>query len=231
MNTWATQGGIHDTNAATAIVLQTEAASVAKDAALLTLDGRGMIIDCNQGAETLFNYHREAMVWHAISMLLPELAELNLIENGQPNSRLRFQSRIGRQFHLHPRHGEQVACQLCLNLLDSKGLGRLSLIVIPCPHRMQAQPDYPYLSRRKPFSPDRSAPPSAVKQEMKMKSDSVHQGHNAVNEVMLEIGDFPPDPVITKADCLNSHWRGFTPEYALAEWFQTETEMDANTSS
>ncbi len=107
------------------------AVSALEDMAVLTLDGRGMICDCNRAGENLFKYHRTALVWRAISMLLPELAGVALMESGQPNARLRFLCRIGRQFQAVTQDGESFASSLCLNLLDSAGYGRLSLIVSP----------------------------------------------------------------------------------------------------
>ena len=107
------------------------AVSALEDMAVLTLDGRGMICDCNRAGENLFKYHRNALVWRAISMLLPELAGVALMESGQPNARLRFLCRIGHQFQAVAQDGESFTSALCLNLLDSAGYGRLSLIVSP----------------------------------------------------------------------------------------------------
>lgn len=97
--------------------------------AVLTLDGRGMIRDCNRAGEQLFKYRRSELVWRAVSLLLPELAELELMQGGQPNPRLRYLCRIGRQFQVMTQAGECFRSVLCLNLIDSRGHGRLSLIV------------------------------------------------------------------------------------------------------
>jgi hypothetical protein len=76
--------------------------------AVLTLNGCGMICECNLASKTLFKYHRNALVWMAISMLLPELAGVALMESGQPNARLRFLCRIGHQFQAVAVHQEEL---------------------------------------------------------------------------------------------------------------------------
>lgn len=107
------------------------AAVPAEDMAALMLNDRGMIRDCNRLGEALFRYRRSELVWRHVSMLLPQLTELDLLQNGQPNPRLRFLCRIGRQFLAVTRDGEQFASTLFLNLLGSMGQPGLSLIVRP----------------------------------------------------------------------------------------------------
>lgn len=106
-------------------------AGAGEDIAALTVDAHGMICDCNGASETLFKYRRSQLVWRHVSMLLPHLAELELIQNGQPNLQLRFLNRIGRHFQAVTQDGEHFASEIFLNLLDSTGHGRLSLIVRP----------------------------------------------------------------------------------------------------
>jgi hypothetical protein len=107
------------------------AAGAGEDIAALTLDERGMIRDCSRGAEVLFRCRRSELVWRHVSMLLPQLAELELMPNGQPNPRLRFLCRIGRQLQAVTHDGECFACDLFLNVLDGTRHGRLLLIVRP----------------------------------------------------------------------------------------------------
>jgi len=97
----------------------------------LTLDERGMVCDCNCAGESLFKYPRNELVLRHISMLLPQLAEVELIENGQLNPRLRFLCRIGRRFQAVTQDGERFASEIFLSLLNNTGHGRLSLIVRP----------------------------------------------------------------------------------------------------
>lgn len=106
-------------------------AGVREDMAAMTLDERGMIRDCNRASENLFNYCRSEMVWRHVSMLLPQLAELELMQNGQPNPRLRFLCHTGRHFQAVTQSGGRFASKLFFNLLNGGPQGGLSLIVRP----------------------------------------------------------------------------------------------------
>jgi hypothetical protein len=101
------------------------------DAAALILNDQGMICDCNLASEMLFKYRRGELVWRPVSMLLPQLLEVDLLENGEPNPHLRFLCHIGRQFEVVAQDGERFACELFLNFLGSAEHRRLSLIVRP----------------------------------------------------------------------------------------------------
>jgi hypothetical protein len=72
-----------------------------------------------------------SLVRRHVSMLLPQLAELDLMENGEPNSHLRFLRHIGRHFQAVTKDGEKFASQIFLNILDNTGHCRVSLIVRP----------------------------------------------------------------------------------------------------
>lgn len=121
--------------AATSVDRPGSSTGIAVDAwdklAVLTLDGRGMICDCNCAGEALFGYLLSELVWRHVSMLLPQLAELELIQDGRPNAHLRFLCRIGQPFQAVTQNRECFTGQLFLNILDAKGSGRLTLIVRP----------------------------------------------------------------------------------------------------
>jgi PAS domain-containing protein len=102
-----------------------------EDALALTLDNRGIIRDCSGPSVKLFNYRHDELIQRHISLLLPELEKLELVRNGEANHRLRYQCRIGRHFMAVTRHGEHYASKLFLNILDSSGDGRLTLIIRP----------------------------------------------------------------------------------------------------
>jgi len=99
--------------------------------AVLRLDASGMVRDCNRASEALFKYRRSELVWRPVSMLLPQLAAWELVQNGQPNPQLKFLCRISRRFQAVTRDGRQFATELFFNLLNSAGRGGLSLIVRP----------------------------------------------------------------------------------------------------
>jgi hypothetical protein len=102
-----------------------------EDALALTLDNRGIMRDCSGPSIALFNYLHDELIHRHISLLLPELETLELVRNGEANHRLRYQCRIGRHFMAVTRDGERFASKLFLNILDSSGDGRLTLIVRP----------------------------------------------------------------------------------------------------
>lgn len=104
---------------------------IKQDVAALTLDRRGVIRDCNSTSEALFKYHRSELIERQISLLLPQLAGSELIQDGQVNPRLSFLCRIGRSFQAVTQPGESFSCRLYLNLLDNQQHGGLSLIVCP----------------------------------------------------------------------------------------------------
>jgi len=56
---------------------------------------------------------------------------MDLLQDGQPNPRLRFICRIGRHFQALTRDGDQFASELFINLLGSAENSRLLLIVRP----------------------------------------------------------------------------------------------------
>ena len=95
----------------------------------LVLDERGIVCDCDNGCETLFGHSRDEMVSRHVAMLLPQLADIDLLTDGQPNSKLRFLSRIGVRFHALNRSGERFLCNLFLNNLGNQESRRLRMIV------------------------------------------------------------------------------------------------------
>jgi len=99
--------------------------------AALRLDASGMARDCSRASEALFKYRRSELVWRPVSMLLPQLADWELVQNGQPNPHLKFLCRISRRFQAVTRDGKHFAAELFFNLLNSTGRNGLSLIVRP----------------------------------------------------------------------------------------------------
>lgn len=99
--------------------------------AVLTLDDTGMIRDCNRAGEALFKYRRSELVWRHVSILLPQLADMKLMQDGQPNPRLRFLCRVGRRFQAVTHDMEHFASELFFNVLEKAGRKQLLLIVRP----------------------------------------------------------------------------------------------------
>lgn len=106
--------------------------------AVLTLDERGMICDCDKASQQLFGYRRSDMVWRHVSLVLPELAEIEIMPGGHPNPRLRFLSHIGRRFQAVDHNGESFACEIFLVDLENPGRRQLQLILRPVDIAAQA---------------------------------------------------------------------------------------------
>lgn len=99
--------------------------------AALTLDGRGTICDCNRDAEMLFRCRRSQLVWQHISILLPELAGVDLLPGGMPNPRLRYLCRVGRTMTALTHDGMPFPVDLFLNAVSRIDQDRLLLVVRP----------------------------------------------------------------------------------------------------
>jgi len=102
-----------------------------EDVAALTLDQHGMICDCNCATEALFRYRRNEIVQRHISTLLPQLGQLDLMEDGRINQRLHFLCHIGHTFQAVPQDGECFDGELFLNIADNMTGGFVSVIVRP----------------------------------------------------------------------------------------------------
>lgn len=100
-----------------------------EETAMLVLDGRGVISDCDRAGESLFGYACTELIGRHVAVLIPELAGQQFILRGQLNQRLRYRSRIGHPFRVVPRGRESFPGILFLNCLDNPGGVRLSLIV------------------------------------------------------------------------------------------------------
>jgi PAS domain S-box-containing protein len=97
----------------------------------LTLDERGMICDCSKAGEELFGYRRKDMVWQHVSKLLPELAEISLVKNGELNQQLGFLSHCGHHFRAINQLGNAFMNELYFVLLDYAGRRTIRMIILP----------------------------------------------------------------------------------------------------
>ncbi len=89
------------------------------DLATLSLDDLGVIRDCSRACEAVFGYMREALVGRHISMLLPQLADTDLVQEGRINSRLAFLCHCAFVFQARHRDGQSFAGELFINYLDT----------------------------------------------------------------------------------------------------------------
>ncbi|MBI5923354.1 MAG: hypothetical protein HY847_17105 [Betaproteobacteria bacterium] len=102
--------------------------------ATLLLDQRGMIRGYNGASENLFGYRRSEVVWQHVSMLLPQLADTDLVRDGQLNPRLLFLCRIGGYFKAQKQNGQSFASDLFLLNLSNSDSSDLRMIVRPFQH-------------------------------------------------------------------------------------------------
>lgn len=89
------------------------------DLAKFTLDDLGIIRECSSACEQIFGYMKEALVGGHISMLLPQLANTDLVQDGRINSRLAFLCRCAFAFQARCRDGQSFAGELFINRLDT----------------------------------------------------------------------------------------------------------------
>lgn len=97
----------------------------------LTLDGRGMIRDCNKAGEKAFGYFRRDLVWQHVSKLLPKLAEIPLTKNGQLNPHLDFTCHCGHLFQVQDQQGNTFPSELSFVDLGYEEELMLRLIIRP----------------------------------------------------------------------------------------------------
>ena len=97
----------------------------------LSLDERGMILDCSKSFRKLFGFRRSDLVWQHVSTLFPQLAGVELVQAGQVNSLLSYLSRCGKLYQAKNRQGDTFSINLSLVRIEYKGRGILRLIVHP----------------------------------------------------------------------------------------------------
>lgn len=84
---------------------------------MLWVDAQGQILDCCEHAQAMFGYHREELKGRHISLLLPGLADTELMRAGDVNPRLGFRCRCATPFRAVRRDGGESGCTLFVNLV------------------------------------------------------------------------------------------------------------------
>lgn len=103
----------------------------ADNMAVLMINDNGIIHECNKAFEKLFGYLSSDILWKPVSILLPQLAGIALMDSGQVNPRLRFLTHIGHQFEVIGLGGMHLASQLFINEIDNFGQHYLRIIICP----------------------------------------------------------------------------------------------------
>jgi len=89
------------------------------DLCTFTLDDMGTIRDCSRACEQIFDYMQEELVGRHISMLLPQLTNVDLVQEGGINSRLAFLCHCAVVFQARCRDGQSFISELFINRLDT----------------------------------------------------------------------------------------------------------------
>lgn len=85
----------------------------------LTLDDLGVIRDCSRACEPVFGYRPDELIGRHISVLLPQLPDADLVQEGRINSRLAFLCHCAFVFQARCRDGRFFASELFINRLDT----------------------------------------------------------------------------------------------------------------
>jgi PAS fold len=111
---------------------QAEKCSIERnDPPALSLDERGMILECSKSFEVLFGFRRSSLVWHHISMLFPKLTGVELVQAGQLNPLLKYLCRCGQLYLAQNKRGDTFASYLSFVHIEYGGKRSLRLIVRP----------------------------------------------------------------------------------------------------
>ncbi len=89
------------------------------DLAVLTLNDQGLIRDCSRACEQVFGYPQEELAGRHVSMLLPQLPDTDLVQEGRINARLAHLCHCAVAFQARRRDGRCFASELFINLLGS----------------------------------------------------------------------------------------------------------------
>jgi PAS domain S-box-containing protein len=108
-----------------------QAQAVLHEPLALALDERGMIKDCSRSLELLLGYRRSELVWKHVSMVFPQLRDVELYQNGQVNPKLNYICRCGQTYEAKNRQGNSISARLNFVCIDSQGKRTLRLIVFP----------------------------------------------------------------------------------------------------
>lgn len=99
--------------------------------AVLMISDTGTIQECNKAFEKLFGYLSVDILCKHVSMLLPQLAGIPLMNGEEINPRLRWLSRIGHPFVAIGLGSIQFASQLFIHKIENPDQHYLRLVICP----------------------------------------------------------------------------------------------------
>lgn len=101
------------------------------DPPALSLDERGMILECSKSFEMLFGFRYNDLVWHHVSLLFPQLMGVELVQAGQLNPLLNYLCRCGHLYQTRNRQGDSFFSRLSFVFIGYDGSQSLRMIVRP----------------------------------------------------------------------------------------------------
>lgn len=121
------------------IVMQNGSISSAKflnndaleDMAIMVIDSNNVIFHCNQSVGQLFNCNPSKILRKNISTILPQLQNIQLVQEENVNPELRFLSRVGHHFEVVALDGRRFDSKLYFKLVEDSGGYCLRLIIKP----------------------------------------------------------------------------------------------------
>jgi len=87
--------------------------------AALTLDDMGVIRDSSHACEQVFGYLPDELAGRHVCMILPQLADTELVRDGRINARLAYLCHCAVAFQARRRDGRHFASELFVNRLGS----------------------------------------------------------------------------------------------------------------
>jgi len=101
------------------------------DLPALSLDERGMILDCNKQFEMRTGFKWHDLVWHHITNVFPQLTPADFIQAGQVYPLPDYLIRCGQLYQAKDRRGVTFNSNLIFVRLEHEGVRSLRLIVCP----------------------------------------------------------------------------------------------------
>lgn len=112
----------------------------------LLVDGQGVILETEGDTQALLGFAPETLRSRHVSLVLPDMRDVTLIEHGQLNARLHFLCHVGGKFRITPGGGGTACGYLSLIDLSSANRPRVRLLVRRaelCECAAHAGPDRP----------------------------------------------------------------------------------------
>lgn len=105
----------------------------ANNPAALTVSSSGMVLECNEISKEILNIPQKYSSGIHISMLLPQLQEIDLLEKEEKrvNPYLRFLSRMGRNFKIISMTGRRFLGELYFSDITFQNRHQIIIMIYP----------------------------------------------------------------------------------------------------